>query len=132
MSHANPLWGAPRVHGELLKLGIDISERTVSRWMPRRTKPLASSGTVTSLSPAGTLYFQPSGRITSDGAGAVAVNATVAIAGESDIVVVGDASETYFAIEQELGLPVRFVGTGEKADDFAEFDPKAFVEGIFG
>jgi fused signal recognition particle receptor len=35
-----------------------------------------------------------------------------------------------FAIEQELGLPVRFVGTGEKADDFAEFDPKAFVDGI--
>ena len=35
-----------------------------------------------------------------------------------------------FAIEQELGLPVRFVGTGEKADDFAEFDPRAFVEGI--
>jgi fused signal recognition particle receptor len=37
-----------------------------------------------------------------------------------------------FAIEQELGLPVRFVGTGERADDFAEFDPRAFVEGIFG
>ncbi len=37
-----------------------------------------------------------------------------------------------FAIEQELGLPVRFVGTGEKADDFAEFDPKAFVDGILG
>ena len=37
-----------------------------------------------------------------------------------------------FAIEQELGIPVRFVGTGEKADDFAEFDPKAFVEGILG
>ena len=36
-----------------------------------------------------------------------------------------------FAIEQELGLPVRFVGTGEKADDFAEFDPVAFVNGIF-
>jgi fused signal recognition particle receptor len=35
-----------------------------------------------------------------------------------------------FAIEQELGLPVRFVGTGEKADDFAEFDPQAFVDGI--
>jgi hypothetical protein len=35
---SNPLWGAPRVHGELLKLGIDISERTVSRWMRRRTK----------------------------------------------------------------------------------------------
>jgi hypothetical protein len=28
---ANPLWGAPRIHGELLKLGIDVAERTVSR-----------------------------------------------------------------------------------------------------
>jgi fused signal recognition particle receptor len=37
-----------------------------------------------------------------------------------------------FAIEEELGIPVRFVGTGEKADDFAEFDPKAFVSGILG
>lgn len=37
-----------------------------------------------------------------------------------------------FAIEQELGLPVRFIGTGEKADDFAEFDPQAFVDGILG
>jgi putative transposase len=31
----NPSWGAPRIHGELLKLGFDISERTVSRWMRR-------------------------------------------------------------------------------------------------
>ena len=31
MASANPLWGAPRIHGELLKLGIEISERTVSR-----------------------------------------------------------------------------------------------------
>jgi putative transposase len=38
MAKSNPLWGAPRVHGELLKLGIDISERTVSRWMPKGTK----------------------------------------------------------------------------------------------
>ena len=30
MAEANPLWGAPRIHGELLKLGIDISERIVS------------------------------------------------------------------------------------------------------
>ena len=37
-----------------------------------------------------------------------------------------------FAIKEELGLPVRFVGTGEKADDFAEFDPRAFVDGIMG
>src|SRR5512145_3541837 len=33
---ANPLWGAPRIHGELLKLGIDVAERTVSRLMPKR------------------------------------------------------------------------------------------------
>jgi hypothetical protein len=31
----NPSWGAPRIHGELLMLGFDVSERTVSRWMKR-------------------------------------------------------------------------------------------------
>jgi putative transposase len=31
----NPTWGAPRIHGELLKLGFDISGRTVSRWVKR-------------------------------------------------------------------------------------------------
>lgn len=31
----NPTWGAPRIHGELLMLGFDVSERTVSRWMRR-------------------------------------------------------------------------------------------------
>jgi hypothetical protein len=36
MSGANPLWGAPRIHGELRKLGIDVSERTVSRLLRRR------------------------------------------------------------------------------------------------
>ena len=36
-----------------------------------------------------------------------------------------------FAIAQELGLPVRFIGTGEKMDDLAEFDAEAFVEGLF-
>ncbi len=36
-----------------------------------------------------------------------------------------------FAIAQELGLPVRFIGTGETLDDLAEFDAKAFVEGLF-
>jgi hypothetical protein len=34
MAAANPLWGAPRMHGELCKLGLDISERTVSRLWP--------------------------------------------------------------------------------------------------
>ena len=37
-----------------------------------------------------------------------------------------------FAIARELGLPVRFVGTGEKMDDLAPFDADAFVEGLFG
>lgn len=36
-----------------------------------------------------------------------------------------------FAIASELGVPVRFVGTGEKIDDLAEFDPRAFVDGLF-
>jgi len=31
----NPSWGAPRIHGELLMLGFDVSERTISRWMKR-------------------------------------------------------------------------------------------------
>jgi hypothetical protein len=31
----NPTWGAPRIHGELLTLGFDVSERTISRWMRR-------------------------------------------------------------------------------------------------
>ena len=38
----NPTWGAPRIHGELLKLGFDVSEPTVSRWLrrvPRATDP---------------------------------------------------------------------------------------------
>jgi putative transposase len=36
MAADNPTWGAPRIHGELLMLGMDVSERTVSRLMPRR------------------------------------------------------------------------------------------------
>jgi hypothetical protein len=38
MSQANPLWGAPRIHGELLKLGIDVSQATVARYLPWRPK----------------------------------------------------------------------------------------------
>ena len=34
----NPTWGAPRIHGELLMLGFDISERTISRWMKRASR----------------------------------------------------------------------------------------------
>ena len=43
MSHANPLWGAPRIHGELLKLGFTISQRSVARIMPRRRRPPSQS-----------------------------------------------------------------------------------------
>jgi hypothetical protein len=39
MRAANPLWGAPRIHGELVKLGIAVSERTVSRLLRRRRRP---------------------------------------------------------------------------------------------
>jgi putative transposase len=39
MSKNNPTWGAPRIHGELLKLGIQISEPTVSKYMVRLRKP---------------------------------------------------------------------------------------------
>ena len=35
----NPAWGAPRIHGELIKLGIEVSERTVSRLITRVPKP---------------------------------------------------------------------------------------------
>ena len=39
MSLANPLWGAPRIHGELLKLGIEIGQTSVAKYMARRRKP---------------------------------------------------------------------------------------------
>ena len=39
MSQENPLWGAPRIHGELLKLGVHISQATVAKYMARRTRP---------------------------------------------------------------------------------------------
>ena len=39
MSWANPIWGAPRIHGELLKLGIEVSETTVAKYRVRHRKP---------------------------------------------------------------------------------------------
>ena len=39
MSVANPLWGAPRIHGELLKIGIEIPESTVQRYIVKPKKP---------------------------------------------------------------------------------------------
>jgi len=39
MSCRNVLWGAPRLHGELLKLGIEVSQATVAKYMIKRRKP---------------------------------------------------------------------------------------------
>jgi putative transposase len=39
MSRDNPLWGAPRIHGELLKPGIDVGQASVAKYMMRREKP---------------------------------------------------------------------------------------------
>ncbi len=48
MSLANPRWGAPRIHGELLKIGIEVSQATVAKYMvrqrshpPRRGEPFS-------------------------------------------------------------------------------------------
>jgi hypothetical protein len=43
MSRANPLWGAPRIHGELLKLGLTVSQATVSKYMFRFRRPPAQA-----------------------------------------------------------------------------------------
>ncbi len=43
MSRENPLWGAPRIHGELLKLGIEVSQATFSKYMMRHPKPPSQS-----------------------------------------------------------------------------------------
>jgi hypothetical protein len=39
MSVANHLWGAPRIHGELLKVGIDVGQTTVAKYMTKRRRP---------------------------------------------------------------------------------------------
>ena len=39
MSIENPLWGAPRIHGELLKLGFDVAQSSVAKYMVKRRGP---------------------------------------------------------------------------------------------
>jgi transposase InsO family protein len=39
ISLANPLWGAPRIHGELLKLGIDVGQTTVAKYITKNSRP---------------------------------------------------------------------------------------------
>ena len=43
ISLANPLWGAPRIHGELLKLGIEVAQSTVSKYMAKGRRPPSQS-----------------------------------------------------------------------------------------
>ncbi len=43
MNRENPLWGAPRIHGELLMLGLDVAQSTVSKYMVRGRKPPSQS-----------------------------------------------------------------------------------------
>jgi putative transposase len=43
MAQANPRWGTPRIHGELLKLGIDVCQATVAKYMGRRRQPPAQT-----------------------------------------------------------------------------------------
>ena len=43
MSRENPLWGAPRIHGELLMLGFEVAQSTVSKYMMRGRRPPSQS-----------------------------------------------------------------------------------------
>ena len=43
MRRANPTWGAPRIHGELLKLGFTLAQSTISKYLPRNRKPPSQS-----------------------------------------------------------------------------------------
>jgi transposase InsO family protein len=43
VSCANPLWGAPRIHGELLKVGIDVAQSTVAKYMVKGRRPPSQS-----------------------------------------------------------------------------------------
>src|SRR5207344_175897 len=43
LSTANPLWGAPRIHGELQKLGISVSQSTVAKYMRRHRRPTSQT-----------------------------------------------------------------------------------------
>jgi hypothetical protein len=61
MSVANPLWGAPRIHGELLKLGMDVGQTTVAKYMAKRRRP-PSQGSGRTLSDLSVLSKEPNRR----------------------------------------------------------------------
>jgi hypothetical protein len=67
MSISNPLWGAPRIHGELLKLGIEIGQTSVAKYMVRRrqrslnkdapvSRPVQRTGVISSRAILGGLH----------------------------------------------------------------------------
>src|SRR5580700_3358450 len=57
MSIANSLWGAPRIHGELLKLGIDIGQTSVAKYMPKRTRRPKAGGRSSATTLTGSLRW---------------------------------------------------------------------------
>ena len=72
MSTDNPLWGAPRIHGELLKLGFEVAQSSVAKYMAKRRGPPSqgwhtpSCTTIRRISlPWTCLSFQPSASICS-------------------------------------------------------------------
>ena len=46
ISIENPLWGAPRIHGELLKLGFEVAQSTVAKYMAKRPGPPSQGATI--------------------------------------------------------------------------------------
>lgn len=59
IAHANLTWGAPKIHGELLKLGIEVSERTISGLLRRhRRKPASASAKLVALPRVGGLHHR--------------------------------------------------------------------------
>src|SRR3954453_11772427 len=59
MSLANPLWGAPRIHAELLKLGIDVGQTSVGKYMARRRRPPSQGWRTFSYSPEQKQLLRP-------------------------------------------------------------------------
>ena len=59
MATENCLWGAPRIHGELLKLGLTVSERTVSRYLPDRRRAPSQNWRTFLANEFGQLAFAP-------------------------------------------------------------------------
>jgi hypothetical protein len=75
-SQENPLWGAPRIHGELLKLGLHVSQVTVTKYMARPATPPPQSRR-TFLANHRVVGGQPGGKKTMVPEGPRTVNAAV-------------------------------------------------------